>query len=114
MDSDVPNIQYSDAFAQAVSLASSVISSIHLPDASEVGLFNAPLKPRRRNYQLLGGKYVYVVITKSTGNPYLCITIRRSEFGDNSTALYHFGILLDPISEAAQKWSSLLEVCGVE
>lgn len=36
---------------------------------------------------------------------------RRFEYGDNSTALFHFGVLLDPLSEAAQKWTSLLQVC---
>ncbi|THG96572.1 hypothetical protein EW026_g5286 [Hermanssonia centrifuga] len=78
-------------YADFVSSVSSVISSIHLPDPSESGLFNAPIKPRRRNYQLLAGEYT------------------KFEYGDNSTAFFHVGILLDPLSEAAQKWSSLLE-----
>lgn len=30
-------------------------------------------------------------------------------FGDNSTALLHIGVVVDPLSEAAQRWSSLLE-----
>lgn len=30
--------------------------------------------------------------------------------GDNTTAFYHFGIIVDPLSEAAQKWSSLMQV----
>ena len=30
--------------------------------------------------------------------------------GDNSTAFYHFGVIVDPLSETAQKWSSLLRV----
>ena len=36
---------------------------------------------------------------------------RSFSIGDNTTALYHFGVLVDPISEAAQKWTSLFEVC---
>lgn len=38
--------------------------------------------------------------------------IFRSAFniGDNNTALYHFGVVIDPLSEAAQRWSSLMEV----
>jgi hypothetical protein len=32
------------------------------------------------------------------------------ELGDSSTAMYHFSVLLDPLSEATQKWSSLVEV----
>ena len=35
------------------------------------------------------------------------------EFGDPETAIYHFGILLDPLSETAQKWSSILEVSSL-
>ncbi|KIP02024.1 glycosyltransferase family 24 protein [Phlebiopsis gigantea 11061_1 CR5-6] len=72
-------------------LASSLLSSIHQPDPSEVGLFNAPIRPRRRNYKMLSGE--------ST----------TFEYGDESTALFHFGVLLDPLSEAAQKWTALLE-----
>jgi hypothetical protein len=33
------------------------------------------------------------------------------QYGDNSTALYHVAVILDPLSETAQRWSSLLEVC---
>jgi len=32
----------------------------------------------------------------------------RFTFGDNSTAIFNFGVVLDPLSESAQKWSSLL------
>ena len=40
-------------FAEAVGMASSVVSSSQLPDPSEIGVFDAPLKPRQRSYQLL-------------------------------------------------------------
>ncbi|KAI0696066.1 glycosyltransferase family 24 protein [Cytidiella melzeri] len=80
-----------NAYNGLVAMASSLISSIHLPDPSEVGLFNAPIRPRRRNYELLAGDYTKFV------------------YGDNSTAPFQFGILLDPLSEAAQKWSALLQ-----
>jgi hypothetical protein len=36
--------------------------------------------------------------------------LRSFEVGDNSTALYHVAVILDPLSETAQRWSSLLEV----
>lgn len=32
----------------------------------------------------------------------------RFTFGENSTATFNFGVILDPLSESAQKWSSLL------
>ncbi|KAI1789267.1 glycosyltransferase family 24 protein [Ganoderma leucocontextum] len=78
-------------FAGLVSIASSIVSSIQQPDPSEAGLFNAPQRPRLRNYQRLGSTYTSFSI------------------GDNSTAIYHFGVLVDPLSEAAQKWTSLFE-----
>ncbi|OCH94043.1 glycosyltransferase family 24 protein [Obba rivulosa] len=78
-------------FEDVVLRASSIISSLQLPDPSEVGLFNAPQRPRRRNYQLLDGRY------------------STYTFGDNTTALYHFGVILDPLSETAQKWTAILE-----
>ena len=43
--------------ADAVAMASSVVSSSQLPDPSESGLFDAPLRPRQRNYQLLESEY---------------------------------------------------------
>ncbi|KAL6299204.1 glycosyltransferase family 24 protein [Sparassis latifolia] len=79
------------SYAEMVALTSSVVSAIQVPDPSEVGLFNAPYKPRKLSYQLLSGKYTSFM------------------FGENSTALFHFGIVVDPLSESAQKWSSLIE-----
>ncbi|KAI0367405.1 glycosyltransferase family 24 protein [Pilatotrama ljubarskyi] len=77
--------------AEMTSIVSSIISSIQQPDPSEVGLFNAPQRPRLRNYRRLSGDYTAFTI------------------GDNTTALYHIGALINPLSEEAQKWTSLLE-----
>ncbi|KAI0754012.1 glycosyltransferase family 24 protein [Daedaleopsis nitida] len=77
--------------AEITSIASSIVSSIQLPDPSQAGLFNAPQRPRIRNYQTLSGTYTGFSV------------------GDNTTALYHFGVLVDPLTEAAQKWASLFE-----
>ena len=40
-------------FETLVSMASSLIASIQLPDPSESGLFDTPPKPRQRSYMLL-------------------------------------------------------------
>jgi UDP-glucose:glycoprotein glucosyltransferase len=40
-----------------LNMASSVISAIVQPDPTELGLFNAPPQPRRRNYNLLDDTY---------------------------------------------------------
>ncbi|KAI6106945.1 glycosyltransferase family 24 protein [Pisolithus croceorrhizus] len=74
-----------------IAVASSIIYADQLPDPSEVGLFDTAPKPRTQNYRLLSGNY-----TKFT-------------FGDKSTALTQVALLLDPLSDAAQKWSSILE-----
>ncbi|KAK7047284.1 killer toxin resistant protein [Paramarasmius palmivorus] len=79
------------SLAHVISMTSSFIAAIQLPDPSEVGLFERSQRPRQRNYRTLEGKYT-------------CF-----EFGDNSTALYQIGVLLDPLSETAQKWSSLMD-----
>ena len=43
--------------AEIVAIASSIVSDIQLPDPSEAGLFNAPQRPRIRNYMGLSGTY---------------------------------------------------------
>lgn len=35
---------------------------------------------------------------------------RSIQIGDHENALYHFGVIVDPISETAQRWSGLLEL----
>ncbi|KAG6913880.1 hypothetical protein DXG01_003716 [Tephrocybe rancida] len=36
------------------------------------------------------------------------------EAGNNSTALFHIAVILDPLSVTGQKWSSLLEILSQE
>ena len=49
-----------------------------------------------------------------SSSQYLMMAPSAFSIGDNTTALYHFGVLVDPLSEVAQKWSSLFEVrCSV-
>ncbi|KAK7462762.1 killer toxin resistant protein [Stygiomarasmius scandens] len=79
------------SLSHLVSMASSVISSIQIPDPSESGLFDTPYRPRNRNYRILEADHT------------------SFQFGDNTTALYQLGVLVDPLTETAQKWSSLLQ-----
>ena len=81
------------AAAEVISMTTSIIASSHQPDPSEVGLFDTPNKARQRSYQHLSQEYT------------------SFRMGNNSTALYHIAILLDPLSEHGQKWSSIIEVC---
>lgn len=74
-----------------IAVTSSIIYSDQQPDPSEVGLFDTAPRPRTQNYRFLSGKY-----TKFT-------------FGNQSASLTHLALLLDPLSDAAQKWSSVLE-----
>ncbi|KAJ8514563.1 hypothetical protein ONZ45_g7920 [Pleurotus djamor] len=89
----VPAFGEMDLSSAAVltSMASSAIAAMQVPDPSESGLFDAPQRPRQRNYRLLEGE-----LTTFT-------------YGDAPTAMYHLGVLIDPLSETAQKWSSILK-----
>ncbi|KAI0823499.1 glycosyltransferase family 24 protein [Trametes gibbosa] len=77
--------------AELTSVVCSILSSIQQPDPSEAGLFNAPQRPRLRNYRRLAGEYTSFTI------------------GDETSALFQIGALINPLSEEAQKWTSLLE-----
>ncbi|KAF9478976.1 hypothetical protein BDN70DRAFT_807681 [Pholiota conissans] len=78
-------------FADVVSLTTSVVASSQLPDPIESGLFDTPPRPRQTSYKLLDANYT------------------KFEFGDNSTAAFHLAVLVDPLSETAQKWSGILK-----
>ncbi|KAH8825012.1 UDP-glucose:glycoprotein glucosyltransferase-domain-containing protein [Flagelloscypha sp. PMI_526] len=80
-----------EPIGQLLATASSTIASIQLQDPSEVGLFDAPQRPRGRHYRLLANKYTAFT------------------FGDNTTSLYHVVAMVDPLSVKAQKWMSLIE-----
>ncbi|KAG2134823.1 glycosyltransferase family 24 protein [Suillus clintonianus] len=79
------------AYANLVSVASSIIYADQQPDPSEAGLFDSAPRPRTSNYRLLSGN--------ST----------KFEFGDRENPLTHLVLLLDPLSEGAQKWITILE-----
>ncbi|KAJ1311851.1 hypothetical protein OPQ81_010312 [Rhizoctonia solani] len=79
------------AYANLVARVSSITSSVLVPDPSEEGLFQSKSLARQRPYhELIGTNCTF-------------------EIGDNSTALFHIGLLLDPLSESAQKWTSIVE-----
>jgi len=51
-----------DTFADLVSTASYVVSASQVPDPSEAGMFDAPTRPRVRNYRILDGAYTYAIV----------------------------------------------------
>ncbi|KAJ7057937.1 UDP-glucose:glycoprotein glucosyltransferase-domain-containing protein [Mycena amicta] len=77
--------------ANLISMATSVLGALQAPEPGGGGIFDPPKRPRHRNYQLLDGEY------------------SSFQYGDNTTALYQIAVLVDPLSEYGQKWSSLLE-----
>ncbi|KAJ7078310.1 glycosyltransferase family 24 protein [Mycena belliarum] len=77
--------------ADLISGCTSLLAAISAPEPNGGGIFDAPKRPRQRSYQLLDDQY------------------STFEFGDNTTALYQIAVLIDPVSEMAQKWASLLE-----
>jgi UDP-glucose:glycoprotein glucosyltransferase len=89
-------------------MTSSVLAALYAPEANGGGIFDAPKRPRHRNYQMLEDQHSYVLPLLVSINPEVASS--AFEIGDNSTALYHIVALIDPLSEVAQRWSSLLEV----
>ncbi|KAJ6586424.1 glycosyltransferase family 24 protein [Mycena vulgaris] len=93
LESIKPAFMQSDRASSAnlISMCTSVLAAMQAPEPNGGGIFDQPKRPRQRNYQLLEEQY------------------SAFHFGDNSTALYQIAVLIDPVSEMAQKWSSLLE-----
>ncbi|KIY49922.1 glycosyltransferase family 24 protein [Fistulina hepatica ATCC 64428] len=81
-------------FADLVGMSSSIVGSLQISDPSEAVIRETAQKPRRRNYRKLHSNYT------------------AFEAGDNTTALYHIAAVIDPLSESAQRWSSLIEACS--
>ncbi|KAI0314345.1 UDP-glucose:glycoprotein glucosyltransferase-domain-containing protein [Amylostereum chailletii] len=81
----------SASFSHLVMTLSSIIADIRTPDPSDVGLFNQNVASRSRNYRRLASEFT------------------KFEMGNETEALLHFAVLLDPLSEAAQKYTSILE-----
>ncbi|KAJ7222294.1 UDP-glucose:glycoprotein glucosyltransferase-domain-containing protein [Mycena pura] len=93
LESIKPEFMQADRASSAnlISMSTSVLAALQAPEPNGGGIFDPPKRPRQRSYELLDGQY------------------SSFHFGDNSTALYQIAVLLDPLSELAQKWSSLLE-----
>ncbi|KAH8978341.1 UDP-glucose:glycoprotein glucosyltransferase-domain-containing protein [Lactarius akahatsu] len=77
--------------ADVVSMVSSVMSTLQVEDPNRSGVFNKSPVSRNQNYKLMDSQYTAFTI------------------GDNTTALHRFVVILDPLSEQAQKYTSLFE-----
>ncbi|KAI9428853.1 UDP-glucose:glycoprotein glucosyltransferase-domain-containing protein [Lactarius indigo] len=77
--------------AVVVSTVSSVISTLQVEDPTRSGIFNKGPVSRNQNYKIMESQYTAFTI------------------GDNTTALHRFVVILDPLSEQAQKYTSLFE-----
>lgn len=75
-------------FAAQLTSVASVSSTSDIPP----GIFDTPIYSRRRSYELLDPK------------------VGVLEFGSAENAVFQFAITLDPLSETAQKWSSIIQV----
>ena len=59
----------------------------------------------------VNGQSIYVGCSCSPRvDSWLIFSISAFTVGDNTTALHHFAVILDPLSEQAQKYTSLFEV----
>ncbi|KAF8631762.1 hypothetical protein AX15_002201 [Amanita polypyramis BW_CC] len=78
-------------YADIISLTASVLGAIQLPDPNESGMYDVTPKPRKRTY---------LALERNT---------TMFTHGDDSTAMYHIVFVVNPLSETAQKWSSLIK-----
>jgi hypothetical protein len=92
---------------------SSVVSSLQVEDPSQLGIFNKGLVLRNQNYKLMDSQYTYVIRDPHGLINRLRFSISSFTIGDNVTALLHFAVILDPLSEQAQRYTSLFEVFRV-
>lgn len=99
------------AYTELVTMVSSVVASAFVPDPSEQGLRSAPPPKRDRFYADLPANHRYAHSPfPDIGN---CVDLgikSAFEIGDLDTALFQIGVVLNPLSVAAQKWSSILSV----
>jgi len=75
-------------------LGAQLTSIVAVSSTSDVpsGIFDTPVHSRRRSYELLDSK------------------VGVLEFGSMDDAVFQFAMTLDPLSETAQKWSSIIKV----
>jgi UDP-glucose:glycoprotein glucosyltransferase len=93
-------------------MVSSVVSTLQSEDPTRSGMFNKGPVTRSQDYKRMNSQYTLVAHRICVGclalaNP---STISAFTMGDNSTALHRFVLILDPLSEQAQKYTSLCEV----
>ncbi|KAJ6489845.1 UDP-glucose:glycoprotein glucosyltransferase-domain-containing protein [Mycena sanguinolenta] len=88
-----------------ISMVSSVLVALYVPEANEGDIFDGPSVPGTTR---LEDQYSLVFLLLVL--PVLTLSPSTFQFGDNSTALYHVAVILDPVSEIGQRpWSSLLQ-----
>jgi UDP-glucose:glycoprotein glucosyltransferase len=75
-------------------LAAQLTSIVSVSSTSDIppGIFDTPIYSRRRSYELLNPK------------------VGVLEYGSLEKAIFQFAITLDPLSETAQKWSTIIQV----
>ncbi|KAI0266194.1 UDP-glucose:glycoprotein glucosyltransferase-domain-containing protein [Gloeopeniophorella convolvens] len=77
--------------ANIISTTSSIISSLQVENPSENGIFNKGSSARTQSYSMLSSEHTAFTI------------------GDNTTSLHRFAVILDPLSEQAQRYTSLFK-----
>jgi hypothetical protein len=115
-DPDVSDA-YRDTISHLVSMASCLVSHAVASDTVD-GLFGAAsTSDRNNNFDAFASKHTCVYLSvryhRRTTLTLRCrspLVFSSFELGHNSTALLHFNVILDPLSETAQRWSTTLKV----
>ena len=91
-------------------MVSSVVSTLQVEDPTRSGIYNKGPVTRSQDYKRMDSQYTLVAHRICVGRLANPSTISAFTMGDNSTALHRFVVILDPLSEQAQKYTSLFEV----
>ncbi|KZT37012.1 glycosyltransferase family 24 protein [Sistotremastrum suecicum HHB10207 ss-3] len=85
------------AYAELATSISSLLAAIHVPDPAAEGILNTPRRVRSRPFLNLDGN------------------LTSFSVGQSENSFYEIVLLLDPLSETGQKWSSILTwLAGIE
>jgi UDP-glucose:glycoprotein glucosyltransferase len=97
-------------------MVSSVVSTLQVEDPTRSGIVNKGPVTRSQDFTRMDDQYTFVIYRPRVD----CLAdlklypVSAFTVGDNTTALHRFVVILDPLSEQAQKYTSLFEVLLIQ
>jgi UDP-glucose:glycoprotein glucosyltransferase len=91
-------------------MVSSIVSTLQVEDPTRSGIVNKGPVTRSQDYTRMDDQYTFVIFALVSVAWLTLYPVSAFTMGDNTTALHRFVVILDPLSEQAQKYTSLFEV----